>query len=159
MSTKIEINLRKKQPGHKWKALEGDSTAIKPAEVQGSANPASGNTTKQPGPDKAPSYPTSSKSGAKDWDKVASSLTKKKKKSTSGKGAGGDGDEGGDSDLSDYGGGDEVDSFFKKLYANSDPDTQRAMMKSFYESEGTALSTNWGEVGKGKVKVSPPSDS
>ncbi|RMZ79769.1 hypothetical protein DV738_g3247, partial [Chaetothyriales sp. CBS 135597] len=27
------------------------------------------------------------------------------------------------------------------------PDTRRAMMKSFQESNGTALSTNWGEVG------------
>lgn len=30
------------------------------------------------------------------------------------------------------------------------------MMKSFVESGGTVLSTNWDEVGKGEVKGSPP---
>jgi len=30
------------------------------------------------------------------------------------------------------------------------------MMKSYIESNGTALSTNWEEVGKGKVETSPP---
>jgi len=29
-------------------------------------------------------------------------------------------------------------------------------MKSYTESNGTALSTNWSEVGKGKVETSPP---
>jgi hypothetical protein len=32
------------------------------------------------------------------------------------------------------------------------------MMKSYLESEGTALSTNWDEVGKEKVAIHPPSD-
>jgi len=66
--------------------------------------------------------------------------------------------DGAESDYSDYGTGDPVDGFFKKLYANADPDTRRAMVKSYYESEGTALSTNWSEVGKGKVEARPPSD-
>jgi suppressor of G2 allele of SKP1 len=30
------------------------------------------------------------------------------------------------------------------------------MMKSFYESGGTVLSTNWEDVGKAPVKGSPP---
>jgi suppressor of G2 allele of SKP1 len=30
------------------------------------------------------------------------------------------------------------------------------MMKSFSESNGTALSTNWDEVGKKRVEVTPP---
>lgn len=33
---------------------------------------------------------------------------------------------------------------------------RRAMMKSFTESNGTSLSTNWDEVGKGKVETVPP---
>lgn len=36
--------------------------------------------------------------------------------------------------------------FFKKLYADADDDTRRAMVKSYQESGGTALSTNWKDV-------------
>lgn len=32
-------------------------------------------------------------------------------------------------------------------------------MKSFQESGGTTLSTNWDEVKKGKVEVKPPAGS
>jgi suppressor of G2 allele of SKP1 len=49
-----------------------------------------------------------------------------------------------------------VDDFFKKLYADADDDTRKAMMKSYQESGGTALSTNWSEVKKGKVETKPP---
>ena len=148
LSSKIEIVLRKKQPGQKWPALEGTS---RPAgETTSQANPPSTTQTQPDVTDKAPSYPTSSRKGVKDWDKLATSLSKGKKKD--GAAEGGDDDD----DLSDYG-GDPVDGFFKKLYANADPDTRRAMMKSYYESDGTALSTNWSEVGKKKVEPHPPS--
>ncbi|KAH0485698.1 MAG: uncharacterized protein KVP18_000925 [Porospora cf. gigantea A] len=42
--------------------------------------------------------------------------------------------------------GDKSMAFFRKLYNDADPDTQRAMMKSYVESSGTSLSTNWAEV-------------
>lgn len=48
------------------------------------------------------------------------------------------------------------DDFFKKLFANADDDVRKAMMKSYQESGGTTLSTNWSEVKKGEVKGSPP---
>lgn len=41
----------------------------------------------------------------------------------------------------------DPDSFFKKLYSGADADTQRAMMKSYSESNGTSLSMNWNDVG------------
>jgi suppressor of G2 allele of SKP1 len=121
-------------------------------------------STTTPAPS-GPAYPTSSRTGVKDWDKLASSLTKKKSSKPKAKDGetpsdadvGAD-DDGADSDYSDYGTGDPVDAFFKKLYANADPDTRRAMVKSYYESEGTALSTNWSEVSKGKVEARPPTD-
>jgi len=89
-----------------------------------------------------PTYPTSSRTGPKNWDKVADELAKPD-------GAAG---EGADQDED----GDPVNFFFKKLYKDADPDTKRAMMKSYVESNGTTLSTNWAEVGKGKVETSPP---
>jgi suppressor of G2 allele of SKP1 len=127
--------LRKKTPGQKWSALEGSAT--NPTEI-----------TDRPAEQKAPatsgpSYPTSSRHGTKDWDKLASSLTGKKSD-----------DKGGDENASDEE-GDAVDGFFKKLYAGADPETRRAMIKSYTESQGTALSTNWSEVAKGKVEAHP----
>lgn len=49
------------------------------------------------------------------------------------------------------------DDFFKKLFANADDDVRKAMMKSYSESGGTSLSTNWEEVKKAKVETKPPS--
>jgi suppressor of G2 allele of SKP1 len=49
-----------------------------------------------------------------------------------------------------------MDSFFKKLYKNADPDTKKAMMKSFQESNGTSLSTVWADVKKAPVPIQPP---
>ncbi|TBU10589.1 SGS domain-containing protein, partial [Hamiltosporidium tvaerminnensis] len=42
-------------------------------------------------------------------------------------------------------------SFFQKIYEKSSDDVKRAMRKSFLESEGTVLSTNWDDVGNKKV--------
>lgn len=57
------------------------------------------------------------------------------------------------------GGDSSVNAFFQKIFADADDDTRRAMMKSFQESGGTTLSTNWEEVKKAKVEVKPPAGS
>ena len=57
------------------------------------------------------------------------------------------------------GGDAAVNDFFQKLYKDADEDTRRAMLKSYQESGGTTLSTNWSEVGKGRVEVKPPEGS
>ncbi|RPB22769.1 SGS-domain-containing protein [Terfezia boudieri ATCC MYA-4762] len=145
LSTKIELKLTKKKPGEKWKTLEGIPLDKGKGRETSSASTFDVPTT----PDVhtspssvGPTYPTSSRKGPKNWDKVADELAKPD--GTTGEGA--------DQDEE----GDPVNFFFKKLYKDADPDTKRAMMKSYIESNGTALSTNWAEVGKGKVETSPP---
>lgn len=161
--TKIEIKLRKQTPGQKWPSLEGAAPVEKEkdpnkTQQEPSALPSWNDpkTLAATGAGHAPSYPTSSRTGPKNWDKLADDLTKKrpkqeKKENEADRAAEPDAD---DFDYDDE--GDPVNSFFKKLYKDADPDTRRAMMKSYQESNGTALSTNWAEVGKGKVETSPP---
>lgn len=57
------------------------------------------------------------------------------------------------------GGDSTVNSFFQQIFANADDDTKRAMMKSFQESGGTTLSTNWDEVKQGRVEGKAPEGS
>ncbi|OTF82033.1 suppressor of G2 allele of SKP1-like protein [Euroglyphus maynei] len=49
-----------------------------------------------------------------------------------------------------------VEDLFRRIYSTGDENLRRAMNKSFVESNGTVLSTNWNDVGKGKVDVKPP---
>ncbi|CAH8555040.1 unnamed protein product [Schistosoma rodhaini] len=51
---------------------------------------------------------------------------------------------------------DPLNKLFKNIYENASDETRRAMIKSFTESAGTVLSTNWSEVGAGKVEIRPP---
>ncbi|CAJ0577422.1 unnamed protein product, partial [Mesorhabditis spiculigera] len=49
-----------------------------------------------------------------------------------------------------------VDKMFKNIYSNANDDVRRAMMKSYSESNGTVLSTNWDEISKQKTETKPP---
>ncbi|GIL98106.1 hypothetical protein Vretimale_3572 [Volvox reticuliferus] len=89
-----------------------------------------------PGTEAPRQYP-SSYTKQKDWSKVESELNEMESK--------------GELDM-----GDPLNNFFKKIFAQGDEDTRRAMMKSFVESNGTVLSTNWSEVGKKKIECTPP---
>ncbi|CAN4097549.1 unnamed protein product [Withania somnifera] len=83
-----------------------------------------------------PSYP-SSKLRYKDWDKLEAQVKKEEKEEKL------DGDA-------------ALNKFFRDIYKDADEDARRAMMKSFVESNGTVLSTNWKEVGSKMVEGSPP---
>jgi suppressor of G2 allele of SKP1 len=129
---KVEVTLKKASQGVKWKSLEGDRQ-VEGAEGPKSAIPQHILTGKSV-QDSAPAYPTSSKSGAKNWDKLAAE----------------------DLDEKDEIEGDETNHFFKKLYSGATPEQQRAMMKSYQESGGTVLSTDWSNVGNKTVVPEPP---
>ena len=46
------------------------------------------------------------------------------------------------------GGDKQLNELFQKLYADATDEQRRAMVKSYQESNGTALSTDWNEVKK-----------
>ncbi|KAF5733121.1 Phosphatase-related [Tripterygium wilfordii] len=83
-----------------------------------------------------PTYP-SSKPKQTDWDKLEAEVKKEEKEEKL------DGDA-------------ALNKFFRDIYQDADEDTRKAMRKSFVESNGTVLSTNWKEVGAKKVEGSPP---
>lgn len=156
MSTKVECILKKAEPGVKWASIEGTEVADTEEAPSNDDNVdvhfkrvAMGN---QAAANAAPSYPTSSKSGPKNWDKVASDLTKKKPKKDKSEGNDEDDD---DEGIDEFEGNGE-NAFLQTIFKSSNPDAQRAMMKSYQESNGTVLSTDWSEVSKKRVEMAPP---
>lgn len=120
LGSKIEVALVKAVPGMHWADLEAASTTSIAA-VASYLQQEEG----RPGvPSEA--YPYAGK--RVDWDKLEQEVKKQEK------------DEEVDGDAG-------VMKFFRQLYADADEDTQRAMMKSYVESGGTSLSTNWKDVG------------
>ena len=157
--TKAEFTLKKSIPGMKWANIEG-TEPVSAGETSADGDDTAKRAVLSDKPtEKGPVYPTSSKSGPKNWDKIVNDLSKKAKKDVK-KGEEGTSEGTSESASEDAGiddeEGDPTTNFFKTLYKGADPDTQKAMMKSYQESNGTALSTNWAEVSKGKVETSPP---
>lgn len=83
-----------------------------------------------------PTYP-SSMPKKMDWDKLEAQVKEEEKEEKL------DGDA-------------AVNRLFQDIYLSADEDMRRAMSKSFIESNGTVLSTDWKEVGSKKVEGSAP---
>lgn len=151
LPTKVEITLVKAAQGRKWSALESNEPVTAVTGAAAGAEPSDPDAVKRavladPKPT-APAYPTSSKSGPKDWDKITKDMRIADAEEAGKKSS---------ADDDDYEGGDEANHFFQKLFKGATPEAQRAMMKSYQESNGTSLSTNWDEVSKGPVETLPP---
>lgn len=131
---KVEITLKKAAQGVKWHTLEGLDRKVEPSNDENKTAIPSHVLTSKPTQESAPAYPTSSKSGAKNWDKLATE----------------------DLDDKDDMDGDETSHFFKQLYKGASAEQQRAMMKSYQESGGTVLSTDWSNVGSKTIVPEPP---
>ncbi|KAM3866074.1 protein SGT1 homolog [Diretmus argenteus] len=83
-------------------------------------------------------YPSSSLH-TRNWDKVVEDISEEEKKEKL------EGDA-------------ALNKLFQQIYSDGSDEVKRAMNKSFTESAGTVLSTNWKDVGKRTVDVSPPDD-
>ncbi|XP_073470329.1 protein SGT1 homolog [Aquarana catesbeiana] len=89
-------------------------------------------------PDSLHKYPSSSHY-TKNWDKLVGEIGEEEKKEKL------EGDA-------------ALNKLFQQIYSDGNDEVKRAMNKSFMESGGTVLSTNWMDVGKRKVDVNPPED-
>ncbi|KIY52703.1 SGS-domain-containing protein [Fistulina hepatica ATCC 64428] len=126
---KIEVKLAKMAIG-RWGDLIGDSP-----------DPLS------PSPTSSKPVPTEAvRKVRKNWEGITTDILSQDKERTTDE----DPNAGGDAALN---------TFFQKIYADADEDTKRAMLKSYQESGGTTLSTNWDEVRKDHVSVKPPEGS
>ncbi|XP_039249624.1 protein SGT1 homolog [Styela clava] len=126
MSTKIECKLMKAE-GIRWSLLHGEDNSP---------------TAPMPAPaastniDDANKYPSSAHY-TRDWDKLVADIKTEEENEKP------EGDE-------------ALNNFFKKIYSDGDENLRKAMNKSFSESGGTVLSTNWGDIRKEKTDVKAP---
>jgi len=129
LSTKLELKL-KKEEGIRWSSLEIDNESHFVKTLP--QNPLSTSEKE----DAVHKYPSSSAT-YRDWDRLAKEVQEEEKKE----------EDSGDAALN---------KLFKQIYSDGSDEVKRAMNKSFQESGGTVLSTNWKDVRKEKVEVKPP---
>lgn len=128
LGTKIEVKLKKDVDGVMWPNLIATKEA--------SRNNL-GDAIKVPMDKESPQRKAVAGKKKKNWDKLEMDMLEEEKSEQP------QGDAG-------------VQALFKQIYANADERTRMAMNKSFQESGGTVLSTNWNEIGTKKTEVKPP---
>ncbi|KAI0228400.1 Protein SGT1 [Lamellibrachia satsuma] len=134
MASKIELKL-KKQEGIRWTTLESDGTASSAPEPMMS-QPAAAVVAPSGDGSHPPKYPSSALHGH-DWDKLVAEITEEEKEEKpEGEAA--------------------LNKLFQQIYSDGSDEVRKAMNKSFVESGGTVLSTNWNEIGTKKVDCKPP---
>ncbi|PWN49027.1 CS-domain-containing protein [Violaceomyces palustris] len=160
LPTKIDVRLDKQVAGIRWSKLEGDEFALKHGStpsyedaVADSHRSDSGSPTfgskLPPLPQVAP--PTSNKpTGTSGSTSTTSGRLKSKWESFKLD----DEEEGGEAEADKEAA--DINKFFQQLYKDADDDTRKAMIKSYQESGGTTLSTDWSKVGSAKVVTQPP---
>jgi suppressor of G2 allele of SKP1 len=145
----VEITVRKVMQGFHWAGLErkGVIAAVKPTSAAAAA--AAGISTTElpatvadalPQAASALSYPNSK---GRDWSRF------KPEEEDENEGIA-------PPDSKKHSGDEGLQKLFRKIYADADDDTKRAMMKSYQESGGTVLSTNWKEIGAKRTERKAP---
>ncbi|POY73280.1 hypothetical protein BMF94_3614 [Rhodotorula taiwanensis] len=128
---KIELKLIKKSGGVKWNKLEGeDESLVKMAEPKADEHPSH-------------AYPSSSRK-QHNWDAIVKKSAEEDEELAK------------EFSKNPNSGDKAVNELFQKLYADASDEQRRAMIKSYQESNGTALSMDWKDVSKRKVETTPP---
>ncbi|XP_037131825.1 protein SGT1 homolog isoform X1 [Syngnathus acus] len=130
LTTKVEMKM-KKTDAIRWEKLEGEGQESNLKHF----DPTAVQQAFLLQPDQ---HPTSSQNNRK-WDKMVVDITEEEKNEKL------EGDA-------------ALNQLFQQIYSDGSDEIKRAMNKSFTESNGTVLSTNWKDVGKRKVEASPPDD-
>ena len=135
---KVLIKLRKKEPGE-WYELFGKekktTKSISSTTEKKASNPSNVKESETATASSVPAADVGSAQRARpyaserNWDSIEKQIAEEEEKEKPQ-------------------GDDAMNKLFQQLYANADPDTRRAMIKSYQTSGGTVLSTNWDEVQK-----------
>ncbi|GAA5895701.1 uncharacterized protein JCM6883_001593 [Sporobolomyces salmoneus] len=136
LQPKIEVKLAKVDAGIKWNKVEGEDEGT----AQKLNAPAPSTTSAPP----THAYPSSSRK-RHNWDDIVKQSAAEDEQLQ--KEISKDPNAGGDRALNEM---------FQKLYADATDDQRRAMIKSYQESNGTVLSTDWSDVSKKKMATQPP---